>query len=166
MKKLYATLTATLASLMIAGIAHADVKFGVIDMNKVLSQSPLMVSLNEKLAKNFKPRQEELNAAKKQLQQEVDQLNLTNSTINADERTKLQNKIINDKANVDILQASFDRDLALAKNKDLQNFMTKLGAAIGKVAQDGNYDIIEQRSNLTFVHNRLDVTQQVLDQLK
>lgn len=166
MKKLASIFTVAVASMMISSFAYADVKIGIVDMNLVFKKSSLLISMNDKLTKKFKPRQDEVNAAKKQLQDEVDQLNLNNATMSTDDRTKLQEKIITDKANVDILAASFERDLTLAKNKDLQTFTSKLSDAISKVAQEGNYDIIEQRSNLTYVNTKLDITQPILDQIK
>ncbi len=142
-----------------------SLKIAVIDMNQVLQKSPLMISMNNKLMNNFTTRQQELNDAKKQLQDDTDQLNLKGDTMSNDERTQLQNKIINGKANVAVLQASFEKDLTLAKNADLQIFMQKFTEVIQKLAKEKGYDLIDQRTTIIYLNNNLDITQQVIQQM-
>jgi outer membrane protein len=164
MKKLLSVAVAGMLTVM-AGSAYADnLKVGVVDMNQILQKSPLMISLNDDLNKKFKSRQDEINNAQKQLQDEAYQLN-SSTTMTTDDRSKLQSKIINDKANVDVMNTQFQRDLAIAKDQASQKFMTKLADVINKVAKDGKYDIIEQRTNLLYINSGLDITQDVLRQV-
>lgn len=167
MKKLTATCITMLA--MIAAPCFAasttGLKIGIIDMNQILQKSPLMVSLNDGLLKKFQPRQTELANAQKQLQDDNNALNMNNSTMSADDRTKLQTKIVNEQANVQILSATLQRDVAIAKDEALRTFMSKLNSVITKMAKDGNYDFIEQSSNFAFVNPQFDITQQVLSQV-
>jgi len=165
MKK-WLLLVAAFMSTLIACAAYADnLKIGVVDMNQVLQRSPLMVSLNDNLTKKFKPRQDQLNTANQQLQDEGVQLDTTGGSLSAADRSKLQNKILADKANVQILNATFQRDLAIAKDQDLQTFMAKLTSVITKIAQDGHYDLIQQQTNMLYVNSTVDITQAVLKQL-
>ena len=164
MKKFAAVCFAVL-SLLTSSAFAADLKIGIIDTNQILQKSPLMASLNDGLLKKFQPRQTELANAQKQLQDDTNTLNMNAGTMTADDRTKLQNKIINEQANVQILTATLQRDVAIAKDEALRTFMTKLNAAITKIAKDGHYDLIEQSSNFAFVNPQFDITQQVLQQI-
>ena len=157
---LFIFLIATFSSMV-----YADLKVGVVDMNAVLQKSPLMASINNGLLSKFKPRQDEIINAKKELDDQTNQLNM-NTTMTPDQRTKLQTKIISNQANVQILTASLQRDLAIAKDQAMQTFMTKLIGVISKIAQSGNYDLIQQRTDIIFVNNKLDITNQVLQELK
>ena len=75
MKKWISIVTTALAFILMGSSAYADnIKIGVVDMNQILQKSPLMISINNNLTKKFKPRQDELNNAKKNLQDEIDQL--------------------------------------------------------------------------------------------
>jgi outer membrane protein len=164
MNKWLSIITAGVLTLMV-GSAYADtLKIGVVDMNQILQKSPLMVSLNDGLNKQFKPRQDEINNASKALQEELYNLNST-TNMSADDRSKLQNKIITDKANVDVMTTTFQKDLAIAKDQASQKFMTKLADVINKVAKDGRYDLIEQRTNLLYLNTSLDITTQILQQV-
>jgi outer membrane protein len=165
MKTWQSIVSASVLTLMVGTSYAADaLKIGVVDMNQILQKSPLMISLNDGLNKQFKSRQDEINTAQKQLQEELYQLNST-TTMSQDDRGKLQNKIINDKANVDVMTTTFQKDLAIAKDAASQKFMTKLADVINKVAKDGRYDIIEQRTNLLYINTSLDITPQVLQQV-
>lgn len=164
MKKLALLLALTL--LFSASAFAADtLKIAIIDMNQVLQKSPLMLDMNDKLSQKFTPRQDELNSAKKQLQDETDQLSLKGDTMSPDDRNSLQNKIITDKANVATLDASLQRDLIIAKNADLQTFTARFTQVIQKIAKDEKYDLIEQRTNIIFLNDKLDITQKVLQQM-
>lgn len=166
MKKWISIVTTALAFILMGSSAYADnIKIGVVDMNQILQKSPLMISINNNLTKKFKPRQDELNNAKKNLQDEIDQLNLNGATMTTDARNKIQNQIIADKANVAVLAANLDRDVTIAKNQDVQTFMAKLSQVINKIAQDGHYDLIEQSTNMAFVGKNVDITQQILQQM-
>lgn len=167
MKKLLLLILTSLVALSITAVSYAaELKIGIINLNQILQKSPLMMSLNNDLLKQFQPRQNELIAAQKELQDENNRLNMNGATMSADERTKLQNKIIADQANVQIMSASLQRDLAIAKDSAMQKFMAKLNEVISKIAKDEHYDLIEQNSNFAFIDGKLDITNQVVQQVK
>jgi outer membrane protein len=152
-------------SATVSANAANQLKIGIIDMGQILQKSALVVSMNDGLVKKFKSRQDEINTANKDLQDEANQLQYSSAGLTDADKSKLQNKILTDKANLQILDASFQRDLAIAKDEGMQTFMAKFSEVINKVAKDGNYDIIEQRANVTYVNAQLDITSEVLKQL-
>lgn len=160
MKKIAVFILATL--FLSSQVLAADLKIAVIDMNQVLQRSPLMLDMNAKLAEKFTPRQDELNQAKRQLQEVSDQLTLKGDSMSPDDKNNLQNRIITDKANVATLQANLERDLIIAKNEDLQAFTLKFNSVIKKIASDEGYDIIEQRNSIIYLNEKLDITEKVI----
>lgn len=167
MKKFLVLVFTALTLISIATQSYAqENKIGIINLNQILQKSPLMLSLNNDLLKQFQPRQNELIAAQKELQDENNKLTINGATMNNADRSKLQNKIISDQANVQILSASLQRDVAIAKDAAMQKFMAKLNEVIGKIAKDEHYDLIEQNSNFVFVNGKLDITEQVLREVK
>lgn len=144
----------------------AELKIGIVNMNVLLQKSPLMTSLNKGLVKDFESRQNDLVSSQKKLLDEKNQLNVNAGNMTNEERIKLQNKIAIDQANLDIETATLQRDLALAKEKATQQFTSKMSQAISSVAQSGNYDVIEQSTNILFIKPEFDVTQQVLNAMR
>ena len=165
MKKIV-SICMTMVGLLAACDVYADnLKVGIVDMGTVLQKSPMMSTMNADLNKKFKSRQDEIIASQKKLQDEVDALNNATPAMSVDDRTKLQNKIVADKANVEIINAGFQRDLTIAKSDAMQSIMTKLTDVINKTAASGKYDLIEQRTNMLYINKQLDITDEVLKQL-
>jgi outer membrane protein len=164
MKKLLSIMLFFFIFISTRGLAADAIKIGIVDMNQVMQKSPLMISLNDDLAKKFKSRQDEINTANQKLQDSLSTLNTT-TNLSTDERSKLQNKILTDKANIQILTASFERDVAIAKDQSIQKFMGKLTNVISKIAKDGNFDLIEQQTNMLYVNNKINITSDVLKEM-
>jgi outer membrane protein len=151
---------------LVANLAFAaELKIGVIDMTQVLQKAPLMVSLNNDLIKRFQPRQNELIDAQKKLQDDNAQFNISGASMNNDQKTKLQTQILTEQANVQVLTANLQKDLAIAKDQALTQFMAKFNQVIMKIAQDGQYDLIQQSSGFAYIKPQLDLTQEVIKQL-
>lgn len=160
----------TAATLFMAGSALAapagtNLKIGVMDVNTILQKSPQIAAINNQLTKDFKPRQDKIVAAQKDLQAEVDKLNKNANVMNDADRNKLQDQIIADKANVQGMAISFQRDLQQAQSKSMQDFMAQLTTIVNDVAKKGGYDLILQRAGVPYANNSLDVTAQVLQEL-
>jgi outer membrane protein len=161
--KLLRPVISVLALGLVACTVNADgLKIGVIDVQQIMQKSPQIIAINAQLNKQFKPRQDKLAAAAKELQSETDQLNRGRATMSADDRNKLQNKIIIDRANLDTSGLNFKNDLAAAQNQALQSFMSKLAGVVDGLAKSGKYDLILQRNGLPYVNSNLDLTSQVL----
>lgn len=165
MKLLLSLATASMLLFATVTASAAQLNVGVIDVQQIIQKSAQMKAINDQLTKQFKPRQDKIAAAQKTLQDESDQLNRNAATMNVNDRNKLQDKIISDKANFEAMVVSFRRDLATAQNQDLQIFMNKLTAAVNSIAKSQNYDLILQRSGVPFVKDSLDITDQVLKSL-
>lgn len=166
MKKVARILLTSIALILISGQTFAaDLKIGIVNLNAVLQQAPLMISLNNDLIKRFQSRQNDLIAAQKQLQDETNKLNIAGN-MSADDQNKLKTKIATDQANFQILSANLQKDLAIAKDAAMQKFTAKINSVIQGIAKSGNYDVIEQSSNFLFIKPELDITQQVVSQMK
>jgi len=162
----------TAATLLTAGSAFAanapamtTLKIGVIDVQTILQKSPQIAAINNQLTKQFKPRQDKIVAAQKDLQAEADKLQKNANVMNDADRNKLQDQIIADKANVQGMAISFRRDLQQAQSKAMQDFMNQLTGVVNDVAKKGGYDLILQRAGVPYSNPNLDMTQQVLQEL-
>jgi len=166
MKKFLYLIISTLTLILLSGNVYADLKIGIVNLNTVLQKSPLMSSLNKDMMQRFQSRQKELETSQKQLQDENNKLSINTENLNSDDQNKLRVKIVNDQSNLQIATATLQKDVALAKDEAMQKFTVKFNAAVQKVAQTGNYDLIEQSNNVLFIKPDFDITQQVLNEMK
>ena len=141
-------------------------KIGIFDMQQMMQTSPLVEQLNKRLQDQFKPRQDKIQAAQKNLGDEINKLNDTSSKLTNDERNKLKDKIIADRTSYEAMAKSYQEDLSKAQGDAMQKLMTQLNAAVSQVAQKNGYTLVVQKGAVLYAKPDSDVTQQVLDALK
>lgn len=155
-----------LAGLMFSNVYADGLKIGVINLDQVLQKSPLALSYNEKIASDFKPRQDQLNTAQAKLQDELDKLNYGAFKMSQTDRTALQNTINDDKRQFDLMNSQLQKDLSAAQSQYTQQLMGKLNTVIAKLGKDGKYDIIQTTNNVLYLNTAIDLTPQVITELK
>lgn len=163
MKRLLLLIMSTLFAF---NVYAAELKVGVINLDEVLQKSPLAVQLNTKISTDFQPRQDQLNTAQRNLQDTVDKLTYTAYKLTPQQRTDLQNKINAQRVDLDKMATSLQKDLATAQNQGVQTILGKLNSIVQKIAKDGNYDMITSTANILYLNNSINITQQVIDQMK
>jgi outer membrane protein len=165
MKRLSLVVAASLIAFT-SSVYADNLKIGVVNMEEVVQKSTLAISYNDKISKDFKPRQDALNDVQKKLQDEMDQLNYNSYKLSQADRAKLQTSINTDKRNFDVMSVSLQKDLANAQSQYTQALMGKLNTIVAKLAQDGHYDMIQTNNGILYLNTTIDLTPQVIDQLK
>lgn len=171
MKKLLTSLMLTTLLSLTAGsalAAEAPLKIGVIDLQKIMQKSSQVIAIGNQLEKRFKPKQQSILAARKALQEEAEKSNRNSATMSDVDRTKLQNKIIADKANLQSSEISYQQEVNAAQTQEMQKFMKHLQEVLNQVAKNGNYTLImvKQGIGIPYVDQRLDITDTVLASLE
>lgn len=143
--------------------ADAPLKIGVIDLQKIMQKSSQIAAIRSQLEKQFKPKQQSILAARKALQDEAEKLNRNSAVMSESDRTKLQNKIIADRANLQSSEISYQQELSSAETQETQKFMQKLKDVVAQVARKGGYTMIMVKQGIPYVDDKqLDVTDAVL----
>lgn len=163
MKRLLLVLTSLLFA---CNVYATELKVGVVNLDEVLQKSSLAMSLNSKISNDFKPRQDELNAAQKKLQDDMDQLTYTSYKLTPDQRNALQNKINMQRRDLEKMSIALQTDLQAAQSSGVQTLLGKLNTVVQKIAKDGSYDMITSSANMLYLNNSINLTPQVIDQLK
>jgi outer membrane protein len=145
--------------------AFADSKIGILDMQQVMQQSPEVANLNKQLQDQFKPRQEKIMAAQKNLQDEMGKMNKDAAVMNDKNKEKMVQKINADRQAYQTLVQSFQQDLNSAQNKVMQKFMGNLQNAVNSVAKEGQYTMVLNRAAVPYFDPAADVTKQVLSKI-
>ena len=172
LKMLKVALPVLLLSASVSAFAAPDImspasapKIGIFDMQQMMQTSPLVDQLNKKLQEQFKPRQDKIAATEKSLGDEINKLNDSNSKLTNDERTKLKDKIVSDRASYQAMAKSYQEDLSKAQNEAMQKLMAQLQSAVGQVATKDGYTLVVQKGAVLYSDPKADVTSQVLDMM-
>jgi outer membrane protein len=168
MKKITQPLLAALLYLFTASsvLAADTLKIGVVDLQKVMQKSSQVAAVNSQLEKQFKPKQQAIVNASKTVREEIEKLDRNSAVMSEGDRTKLHNKIIADKANLQSSEISFQQEVKAAQEREMQKIMKKLKEVIEQVAKNGGYSLIMVKQGVPYVNENLDVTDAVIKTLE
>jgi outer membrane protein len=155
-----------LLALPLSRVCAQELKLAIVDMQVVLQNAPQIAKLNDQLTKQFKPRQESILQAKKNLEAQVNNLEKNGAVLDDKEREKLKNRIITDRNSLQTTLTAYQNDFSQAQNKSLQTFSKQLDKAVTSVAQKDHLDLVLQKGGVLFAKSGLDITQEVLLALK
>ncbi len=142
--------------------SSSNVKIGVVDLHKVLQESSQAKVISKRLEGQFKPRQEKLFVAQKQLKADAEKLRRDATLLTAAQKTALQNKIIQEQRTLEQSGAKYQEDLNKAQNQAMQEFFAKVKMSLDKIAQQNGYDIVLQKENVPYSNPDMDVTKQLI----
>ncbi len=80
--------------------------------------------------------------------------------------TKLQDKIQKESDDLRQAQTQFQQDLFAAQNTAMHDFMGDLNTAVSAVAKKDNISVVLPDNNVIYADSKLDITADVLKQLK
>ncbi len=143
----------------------ADVKIGVIDVNKVLTDS----TAGKRVESTLKSKASTLNASLKldenALNQMQEEAQKKSSAWNAD--TKRTKAAAFEKKRAEFFQKQKDASTQMQKLREQQvgPIMKKLQEIVGKIGSDGAYSVILPQGAVIYTANSVDLTDQVISKL-
>lgn len=159
-----------LAAALTAGAADAQptpapTKIGVVDLDRLVQESPQAKKAKQNMAQRFAKRQGELEQASDHLQSEIDRLKNDSDKMSDDQRDKLSSTIRDDKHQLQIEQSQYNDDVSDAEQKELDHLRSELRQVIDEYAKDNGYDLILGDSAL-YASDSVDITDAILQRLK
>ncbi|HCO11762.1 MAG TPA: molecular chaperone Skp [Desulfonauticus sp.] len=156
-----------LLTLFITSLALAETKIGVVDMQKVLSQSEPGQQALKQLKESTKGMQEDIEKQKKELQTLREELQKQSLVLSQEAK---QDKELEFRKKVrdyqDTVQA-YQRKLKLEEQKLSEPIIQVLAQVIKEYAQKNNYTAIwdMRASGLLFATEKVDITNEIMAEL-
>ncbi|KTC66517.1 outer membrane protein OmpH (plasmid) [Legionella adelaidensis] len=141
-------------------------KIGVVDLQKIMQTSSQMKAIQEKLEKEFKPRRDKLVATEESLKKDMENFKKESAVMSQAQRKDLEKKIIATQQQFEREGQQYQQELSTAHNEAMEAFYNKIRAAIAKVAQNEQYDVVLQKDAAPFSSDKLDVTAKVIQEIK
>jgi outer membrane protein len=156
--------TLLLLLMFVATTATAQqLRVGYVDMKQVLDNAPQVVAGREKLDLEFRPRNETIEFQERQVQSMDDRLQIGDLT--EDARTRLDRELREMQRNVNRQKEDLRDELSFRRTEEVQKLEDQINQAVQQIARDNGYDLILS-SPVIYVDPSLDITQQILDQLR
>jgi outer membrane protein len=161
-----ALLAAFLVAASISGVASAqgNLKIGVINVGRLLEQSPQAESVTKKLQDEFAPRQREITTLQQKLQTQQDTFQRDAPVMGEEERLNLERQIRDQQRELQRMQNVYLEDLNLRRNEEVGNLQREVLQKVQEYARAQKYDLVI--GDAIFVSTAVDITDEVLAVLK
>jgi outer membrane protein len=165
MKKFLIALSA--AAICVFGMqAFADLKVGVLDLNKVMMDSPQLEVAKKSLKGKFDVREKEILAAQKAFQTDIEAFNKNSPTMKTDDQKATQQKIIAKQKELQEKQTKFQKDLSEEQNNVMKGVVKKIEEIVNNIAKDKKFDLIIVKGATAYNKPEFEVTEEVIKQMK
>lgn len=166
MKFLNVALFAVVVALVapVAASAAPPLKIAVINVEKLVTNSPQYTQAQAQIKAEFEKRGNDLQAKGKQLAQDVDTFQKNADVMTPDDRVKKENDLLTRRNDLKYQEQKFQQDFQGRNQQLSQQVMDKLKSTIVKVAQKDGYTLVLQ--DPIYADGGFDITDQVLAQLK
>ena len=145
---------------------NVGTKIGVIDLNKILMDSPQVNKAKDRLKKKFEKEEKKITKAQKKFQSTIEKFNKNGPTMKAEDKKKEEKKIIDEQTKLQKMQAKFQQDVGEAQNKAMKDILKKVEDVVNKTSKKKNLDIVITKASLAYNKPELEITEEVIKQLK
>lgn len=166
MRKLLALVV---GSILLCGMQIAsavDIKVGVIDLKKILSDAPQVAAMRTKLQNQFDPRNKEIMEMQKGVQADMEKYNKDSAVMKEQEKKTLQDKIVERQKKLRDTQMDFQKSLLTAEDQAMQDISKQIQVVVDEVAKAKGLDLILAKGAVAYNSPSFEVTNEVLDSLK
>ena len=152
-------------SLGAAAPAAAQLKIGFVNVPKVLDSAPQAKAADQRLEKEFGPRDSEILSMKRQLRSESDKLAKNAAIMSNTERQNKQSKLRQLQREIRRMEDEFNEDVRIARSRELSKLQRKVVEVIQALAKSEKFDLIIS-DGVIFAGGKVDITDKVIGRLK
>jgi outer membrane protein len=153
------------AGLAAAGIADAQPKIGVVNVAKLLDESPQARQAMQALQEEFAPRQKEILAQQETMRARDEKGQRDAEVMGETERRNLERELREAQRELSRKQNEYVEDLNIRRNEELGRLQRALMQEVEVFAKEQGYDLIIG-DGVLYATNTVDVTAQVLQRLE
>jgi outer membrane protein len=166
MKRLGGVILAGLMVFVCASGFAEGAKIGVVDLQKIMQTAPQMKAIQERLEKEFKPRRDKLVAMEEKLKADMEAFKRDSAIMNQNKRKEAEKKVVGMQQQFERDGQQYQQELSTAHNEAMEEFYGKIRTAIAVIAEREKYDVVLQKDAAPFSIDKLDVTPQVMKEIK
>jgi len=148
-----------------SGAAYAQIlKIGVVNVVRLLEESPQSQAVNTALQDEFAPRQRELVAQERALQEKQETFRRDAPVMGEEERLRLEREIRDGQRDLQRAQNEFLEDANIRRNEEVGKLQRTLLQHVQQYAREEGYDLVV--ADALYFSEDIDITSQVLDSLR
>ena len=156
-------ITVAFATLVFAGGALAQPKIGYLDIERIARESGPAKAAQQKLERDFAPRDQELQRAGQRILELRTNLEKNGPTLSDSDRREKLREIEGLTLELQRNQAAFQEDLKLRRTEALAAMGERTEKALNVLMQAESFDLVVKEA--VYVNPRIDITEKILKAL-
>lgn len=148
-----------------AGVSHADLKIGFVNVAKVLEKAPQAAKAKSRLETEFSPRDKVLASQVKDIKALEERLSRDSAIMGEEERRRLEKDIVDKKRDAARAQQEFQEDFNMRRNEELGNLQKRIVEAVRALAKEESFDLL-LTDGVIYANDEIDVTARVQQKLE
>ena len=157
------TLLIAAFGLIVSASAFAQVKIGVVNLDRLIREAPAAVTAQKRLQTEFQPREKELASLSDKIKAAQDNLSKNGLTMSESVRQQRERELVELNRDLQRKQQAFQEDLTQRRNEALSGLIEQANRAVRQIAQNEKFDIIFQEA--VYWSPAIDLTEQVMKTL-
>jgi len=153
------------ALLFAAAPAVAEIKIGFVNVPKVLDTAPQARAADQRLEKEFGPRDSEILGMKRELVALNEKLTKNAAVMSAPERQRQEGDLRQMRREIRRLEDEFREDVNLRRSQELGKLQRLVVEVIQSLAKAEKFDLIIS-DGVIFAGDKVDITDKVINRLK
>jgi outer membrane protein len=158
-------LAITMAALLVAGSAVAEVKIAVINVQRAIGESEEAKVLIQKLESDLSPEQEAIRALNGEITAMQEKFVKDGEVMSEAEKRRQQKEIEDKQIDYQFRVNKLQKTVQDRQQEILGQMAPKVDAALKDLIALEKYDLIVNRQNVLYVDNKLDITARVTELL-
>ncbi len=148
-----------------SAIAQTEgLRIGAVDFGRLIDQSPQARTATEALQEEFAPRQREIAAMQRSLQQKQETYERDSAIMGETERLNLERDIRAEQRDMQREQNEFIEDMDIRRNEELSRVQATLIQEVQIYSRAAGYDLVV--ANPLYFGSAVDITEEVLRRLE
>jgi len=163
-KKLFVS-ALLLTGLLSTAVTAADLKIGVVSVERILTEAPQVDAVNTSMLERFGPQRDELQNMEKEITGMQENYKRNELVMTEDKLNELKKEII---AKIQVLkqkEATLTQEVNTVRNQELAVLQQQVKGIIDDIAKKGKYSLV-MSEGVAYRDDKLDITDKVLDQMK
>ena len=164
MKKLVLSVL-LMAGFIATNVAAADLKVGVVSVERILSEAPQVDAVNTSMLERFGPQRDALQSLEKEITKMQENYKRNELVMTEDKLNELKKEIITKIQGLKQKEALLQQEVATVRNQELAVLQQQVRGIIDDISKKGKYSLVLSEG-VAYADEKLDITDKVLDKMK
>lgn len=151
--------------LLSAGVSAADLKIGVVSVERILTEAPQVDAVNTTMLERFGPQRDDLQKMEKEITKLQENYKRNELVMTEDKLNELKKEIIGQIQLLKQREAVLTQEVTTVRNQELAVLQQQVRGIIDDIAKKGKYSLVLSEG-VAYTDPALDITNKVLDKMK